>query len=130
MIHGANTTQQLRHIAEMLMLNGSLLDNPGLINGKMGIAVFFFHYSRFTGNQLFNNYAAYLIEGIQRQIHDNSPAGYADGIAGIGVGADYLMRNDFVELDESTFVDFNKRMYRAVMYDPFLDFSLFHGLTG
>ena len=33
--------QQLRQIAELLILNGTLVDCPGLVHGKMGIAVCF-----------------------------------------------------------------------------------------
>ncbi|MDH6358179.1 hypothetical protein [Parabacteroides sp. PF5-9] len=29
----------------MLLLNGTLTECPGLVYGKMGIAVFFFHYA-------------------------------------------------------------------------------------
>ena len=47
-----NMEQQLQHISDMLLLNGTLVDCPGLIHGKMGIAIFFFHYARHTGNGL------------------------------------------------------------------------------
>ena len=120
----------LRQIADMLVLNGTLVDCPGLIHGKMGIAVFFFHYARRTGNGLFEDYAMDLIGEIQTQIHNNSPADYETGLAGIGVGMDYLIRNHFLDADNDIFVDFDKRMYRAVMYDPWQDFSLYDGLTG
>ena len=32
---------------------------------------------------------------LQNQIHVNRPVDYEKGIAGIGVGIDYLVRNDF-----------------------------------
>ena len=37
--------QDLQQIADMLVLNGTLTECPGLVYGKMGIAVFFFHYA-------------------------------------------------------------------------------------
>ena len=79
----------------MLVLNGTLVDCPGLIHGKMGISVFFFYYARYTGNDLFDDYALNLIGGIQEQVHVNTPADYERGIAGIGKGIDYLIRNGF-----------------------------------
>ena len=49
--------QDMRQIADMLLLNGTLTECPGLAHGKMGIAVFFFHYAQYTGNELFEDYA-------------------------------------------------------------------------
>lgn len=43
------TEQHLRQIAYMLLLKGTLTVCPGLLYGKMGIAVFFFHYARYAG---------------------------------------------------------------------------------
>ena len=92
--------QDTRQIADMLLLNGTLTECPGLVHGKMGIAVFFFHYALYTGNELFADYAMDLIGETLNQIHVNSPADYEKGIAGIGVGIDYLIRNDFLNVED------------------------------
>ena len=127
-----NTTieKQLSHIVGTLLLNGTLTECPGLVHGKMGIAIFFFHYTQYTKNMLFADYALDLIGEIQNQIHVNSPADYEKGIAGIGIGIDYLIRNNFLIVEDDIFEDLDQRMYRAVMYDPWQDFSLYDGLTG
>ena len=96
----------------------------------MGIAVFFFHYARHTGNELFADYAMDLIGETMNQIHINSPADYEKGLAGIGVGIDYLIRNDFLKVEDDICEDFDGRMVRAVLYDPWLDFSQYDGLIG
>ena len=44
-----NTIQikkDLQQITDMLLLNGTLTECPGLVHGKMGIAIFFFHYAQ------------------------------------------------------------------------------------
>jgi DNA-binding cell septation regulator SpoVG len=122
--------QEVRRISEILLLNGTLVDCPGVIHGKMGIAIFFSHYARYTQNPLFKDYVFYLIEEIQKQIHANTSADYERGIAGIGVGIDYLTRHSFLNVADDIFDDFDQRMYRAVMYDPWTDFSLYDGLVG
>ena len=119
-----------KQIADMLLLNGTLTECPGLVHGKMGIAVFFFHYAQFTGNELFADYAMDVIGEMLNQIHVNSPADYEKGIAGIGVGIDYLILNNFLKVEDDICEDFDYRMYRAVMYDPWQNFSLYSGLTG
>jgi len=42
--------ERLKRIANVLLINASFIDNPGLLNGKMGIAIFFYQYSRYTGS--------------------------------------------------------------------------------
>ena len=124
------TETNLQQIADMLILNGTLTECPGLVQGKMGIAIFFFHYAQYTGNELFADYAMDLIGEMLSQIHVNSPADYEKGIAGIGLGIDYLIRNDYLNVEDDICEDFDQRMFRAVMYDPKPDFSQYNGLTG
>ena len=120
----------LRHIVEILLLNGTLLSCPGLVHGKMGIAVFFFHYARYSGNSLYEDYAVDLIEEMQTQLYVNSPADYEKGTAGIGVGVDYLVRNGFLKESDDMLVELDQRMFSAVMLDPLPDFTLYYGLIG
>ena len=48
---------RLRRIANVLLLNASYIDNPGLLNVKMGIAIFFYHFSRYTTKKILEEYA-------------------------------------------------------------------------
>lgn len=118
----------LQQIADMLLLNGTLTECPGLVHGKMGITIFFFHYAQYTDNMLFADYAMDLIGEMLDQIHVNSPADYEKGVAGIGVGIDYLIRNNFLNVKDDICEDFDQRMVRAVTYDPWPDFSQYSGL--
>jgi hypothetical protein len=120
----------LRQIADMLLLNGTLTECAGLIHGKIGIAIFFFHYAQYTNNELFADYAMDLIGEIFNQIHVNSPADYQKGIAGIGVGIDYLIQNKFLSVENDIIEDLDQRIVRAVLYDPWMDFSQYDGLIG
>ena len=123
--------KKLDKILQTLIINGSLTEQPGLFYGKTGIAVFFFHYAGKTGNSLFQEYAIELIEAIQKQITVTTSLRYDTGIAGIGVGFEYFLQNNFIEADDSDFFDdFDARMYRAVMYEPYPNLSLKGGLTG
>jgi hypothetical protein len=121
---------ELRQIADALLLNGTLTKCPGLVQGKMGIAIFFFHYAHYTNNTLFAEYAWDVIGEMQNQLHANYRADYEKGIAGIGVGIDYLNRSGFLDIEDDIFEDFDERMYRAVMYDGWFNFRLYEGLVG
>ena len=117
-------------IVDLLLLNGTLTGSPGLIQGKMGVAIFFFHFAKHTGNELFADYSMDLIAEMLDQIHINSPVDYENGLAGIGVGMDYLIRNDFLNVEDDICEDFDERMVRAVMYEPWSNLSQYSGLTG
>lgn len=125
-----STHIELSQIVDRLLLNGTLTKCPGLMHGKLGIAIFFFEYAHYTGEVLFEEYAWDLITAIQEQIHANYRPDYEKGIAGIGVGIDYLVRHGFIEAEKDLFEDFDERMYRAVMYDPFANYSRDEGLSG
>lgn len=56
---------------------------------------FLFHYAHYTNNTLFAEYAWDVIGEMQNQLHANYRADYEKGIAGIGVGIDYLNRSGF-----------------------------------
>lgn len=122
--------KDLKQISDMLLLNGTLTQCAGLVHGKMGIVVFFFHYAQLTGNSLYADYAMDLISEVLNQIHINTPADYETGMSGVGVGFDYLITNNFLDVDEDICEDFDQRMIRAVMYDPWVDFSVYNGLIG
>jgi len=122
--------KSLEKIIQTLIINGTLTDQPGLFYGKTGIAVFFFHYAHQTRNEVAQNYAMDMIEEIQKQITSTVPARYDTGIAGIGVGFEYFLQNGFLAADEDIFEDFDARMFRAALYEPYPDLSLEGGLTG
>ena len=74
------TKSYLQRIANILMLNGGFLVNPGLYTGEMGLVLFFFRYGRYTSNKLFLDYALNLLEKIQRRIYIETPINYKEGL--------------------------------------------------
>lgn len=89
----------LRRIARFLMLQSSFINNIGLLHGKMGIAIFFYLYSRFSKNKLFKKYADELIDEIYKQIDAQSSIDFDSGLAGVAWGIVYLMDNKFISGD-------------------------------
>ncbi|NJO92976.1 MAG: glycosyltransferase [Chloroflexia bacterium] len=83
----------------MLLLNASFLNNLGLLDGKMGIALFLYHYARYTKNEIYSNYAGELIDEIYVEVNNNTPFDLANGLTGISLGLEYLVINNFVEAD-------------------------------
>lgn len=92
-----NNDETLRRIARYLMLHTSHQHNLGLLNGKMGVAIFFFHYTEYMAKKVYKDFAGELINEIYNEIHVNYLCDFKDGLSGIAWGVEYLVRNQFVE---------------------------------
>lgn len=86
----------LQRIAYHLILNASIVPNPGLYHGKMGIVLFLYHYSRYSGKPNCEEFAGELLNEICNEIHDGIEIDFADGLCGIGWGIEYLLDYQFL----------------------------------
>ena len=99
----------------------------GLISGKMGAVIFFFHYARYTGNKYYEDIAMAFLDDIQLQLQNRTETNYRHGVAGIGIAFDYLIENEFIAADKVLFDNCDKLLLTA---DFEKDFSLYDGLIG
>lgn len=126
----ADRDEILLQIVHRELFHGCLSENIGLASGKMGLAVFLYHYSRYTGNMLFADFAGELIEEICESVYDGMALSFANGLSGIGWGLEYLAKNHFVEIDDnSVFEDINYKILE-INPDRMRDYSLATGLEG
>lgn len=91
-------TQHQDNLPEMLRyatLRSEVLYNNGL-NGKMGMSILFYEYSRIHKDQLYELYAEELLDAVLRKM-SLCPLSIEEGISGIAWGIVYLHRNDFLE---------------------------------
>jgi len=123
--------QRLQQIANRLVKNWSSLESQGLWHGKMGIALFFFHYARYTGKKLFEDYAMEVIESIQTNINWGSMTDYDNGLTGIGVGIEYLSQNGFLDIDTDEILEeIDMRIQNEIIMKRNENKSLGKGLSG
>jgi len=92
----------LLRIANTLILNTGKVDSIGLLDGKMGIALFLYHYSQINGNKVYRNFADELLGEILRWITNKNPTSvsFLYGLTGIAWGIHHLIVNKFVDADE------------------------------
>ncbi|MGM0407453.1 MAG: lanthionine synthetase LanC family protein [Bacteroidota bacterium] len=120
-----------QRIINTLLLNASFIDNLGLMHGKMGISICFFHLARQTGNQIYEDYAGELIDEIYEEITTNTPVDFENGLAGIGWGIEYLVQNGFIEADtDEVLEEFDNRIFKELIYNTPQENGLLNGLTG
>lgn len=94
--------KELKRIAQYLLLHGSTIPDIGLLQGKMGICIFFFHYAKYAQNETYQKYAEDLLDEIYSEIDVNTPVGFKNGLCGIAWGMRYLAENKFVSLNSDT----------------------------
>ena len=121
--------QTLQYISKIIIQRGISVSSPGLLCGKMGLAVFFFHYARFTGDSSFEDRAISLIDCIQEQILQQHDMDYANGLAGIGAGIEYLVQTGFVDVDTDEILEeIDQRIFQGIVFQTPTDIVALVGL--
>jgi len=115
-----------------LLLSGHFIQMPGLMHGKIGIAIQFYHLSRKTGNTAFETFAGELIDDIISDLSNKqlSPD-FENGLTGIGWGIEYLIQNHFLDADsDEVLEEFDKQIFQSFLEDTMGNISLLNGLLG
>ena len=120
----------LKRIVNHQMLYGSFCGDLGVLNGKMGIVLFFFHYARYTKNVLYEDFAAELLEEIYEDVHLDMNIQFLDGLCGIGWGITYLVEQQFVTGDIEELLQDIDRKIMEFAPKRLTDYSLETGLEG
>ena len=109
-----------RTLKKLHEINGYLLENAkeenglGLLNGKLGLSIYFYHLAKKTENQEFQETADNLVGEIFEKLSEAKlPTDFENGLAGIAYGISYLVNADFVEADlDETLSELDDRVYR------------------
>lgn len=91
--HKDNLPEMLRYAtlrSEVLLVNG--------LNGKLGMSILFYEYSRLYKDLLYKQYAEELLDAVLKSMALR-PLNIKNGLAGIAWGIVYLHRNNFLEGD-------------------------------
>ncbi|PZX59385.1 lanthionine synthetase-like protein [Algoriphagus ratkowskyi] len=92
--------KKLHEINRYLMENAKQENGLGLLNGKLGLSIYFFHLARNTDNKEFLETAENLVVEVFEKLSEAKlPADFENGLAGIVFGISYLVNSDFVEAD-------------------------------
>ena len=91
--HKDNLPEMLRYAT----LRSEVLYNNGL-NGKLGMSILLYEYSRLYKDVLYEQYAEELLDAVLEKM-SLRPLGIEEGISGIAWGIVYLHRNGFLEGD-------------------------------
>lgn len=104
--------------------NEIAINETGLFYGKVGVAVFLFHYASIRQDKFYETIAMHLIGGVFSQLNEETSIDYADGLSGIGTVVEYLAQNSFISGDTNEILlDFDLLLGMAIEeIEPELDF--------
>jgi len=83
-------------IANTITANMGNTTEIGLFNGKMGLAIFFYEYARYTGDCRYEKMADSLIDEVFANTKYLAITSVANGYGGIGIGLTYLLKKNLV----------------------------------
>lgn len=120
----------LKGIVDYQLLHGSFSTDQSLLNGKMGLTIFFFHCARLVQNRFYEDFAGELLEDLCMHLPYDLVVDFSDGLCGIGWAVEYMGRQGFVEGDTDEILEEidNKVMERDLRRTT--DTSFEHGLEG
>lgn len=87
----------LMRIANTVMANYDNTEKVGLFDGKMGLCLFFYNCSRYTGCEYYAKTASVLLDEVFMSLNPSMSPSVTDGVAGIGCGIVSLLHDGFVE---------------------------------
>jgi hypothetical protein len=79
------------------MLNSSFINDIGLFNGKMGIAITFHLLGRKENNEVYTDFGNDLLDEVSKALPKDMSIDFSSGLSGIGWGIEYLIQNHYVE---------------------------------
>lgn len=94
-----NTAKETELKIANLLIKGNKIDNIGLLDGKTGLAIYFFQLARTHHNEEYSLYASELLDEVIDSVNSSMPMDFATGLTGIGWGIEYLIQNKFIEAD-------------------------------
>ena len=94
--------ETLQKTADILVSNIHNIESISLLEGKMGIAIFLYHYGRYSGNNQYSDIADELLSSVYNSIDSDSnelDISFDQGIAGFAWAIRYLINKGFAEGD-------------------------------
>ena len=89
-----------------------------LFHGKMGLSIYFYHLYVIESNPEYHSKAEQLLDQIfQNDLSINQPIDVEDGLAGIGTGVTWLVKNRFIQGDLNELLEvIDDAIYRRMAF--------------
>lgn len=118
---------ELKDLLRYGVLRAEELKNPSLYDGKLGMAIIFYEYSRYSNDVLYEEFADELINSVL-EVPKELSYSLGKGLIGLGWGIAYLLREKFIDGDiENIFGEIEKYLTKRIKYNQKLceDYSMY-----
>ncbi|MDR1120268.1 MAG: lanthionine synthetase C family protein [Dysgonamonadaceae bacterium] len=97
---------KLEEIAGILCKSQDKFDNPGVLSGISGLALFMFYWSRFTGDSKYTDIGRDALAKAVEMINNGySLHTYCSGISGLAWTCEHLIRHRFIDGEDISFLN-------------------------
>lgn len=98
-MHISSTNIDFSTFDEKIILTNDSITSLGLNTGKMGICIYFYVLSRLYNSNEYESFAEKILGDVFLRISQNNLFDIQDGLSGIGLGINYLLKQKYVEGD-------------------------------
>lgn len=102
----------------------------GLLNGKMGVIIYLYYYSRYMKNETVNDLANLILLDLISKIQWEMSLNFSTGLTGIGWALDYLAINDYIEGDKNEILYKIDQKIQFIDIDKIQNCNIENGLGG
>lgn len=89
----------------------------GLLNGRMGLCLYWYQQSREYSNALYEKKASQILDEVIRNIGNFTGAGFEDGLVGILMSINYLIEEKYIDGNAQTiFSDVNDKLFQYAYF--------------
>lgn len=106
----------LHNIARHISANSARITDRGLLSGKMGGAIFLYHYAQCYNNMVCAQLADSFIEDIRNNMSEITSVDYSNGLSGIEAGLNYLLKKGFIDARTA---EMPEKAVQAIYNSPF-----------
>ena len=119
-------------IIDLILRHSADIDNIGLFNGKMGIAICLFHVYGKTHNALYKECAEALVDDVWEKVGTSPcPLDFENGLAGMGWGIEHLVQNGFLKADtDDVLSELDDKIFQHLINYREFSLGLQKGLLG
>lgn len=113
----------INQFANILMLNCQKASGQGILGGALGIAMFFYHYSRFVDDKRYADFADGILNDTINVELNKATWNFANGYLGIGWCMKYLSKYHFVKLQSDSLAEIEGMLTKKLADDMDRDLS-------
>ena len=115
-----------------VFLNANFTNNLGLLGGKIANVIYLLDLAKSDPDTYgyCADFAFELLEEIDANINSHTLIHFKYGLCGIGWGVEFLVKNQYIGLEEDFCLKFESRIQASLLYGRYSGISIGNGLIG